>query len=83
MSINEVLDDRGKTYGEFRDCAIISQELKKIMRLQDGWKRLTCAQSEALEMVQHKIARILNGDPNHKDSWIDIEGYAKLVSDQL
>jgi len=34
-------------------------------------------------MVVHKIARILNGDPNYDDSWVDISGYTKLVADRL
>jgi hypothetical protein len=34
-------------------------------------------------MIQHKIARILNGDPNYHDSWHDIGGYSKLVADRL
>ena len=34
---------------------------------------------ESLEMVQHKIARILNGDPAYVDNWVDIIGYVKLV----
>lgn len=34
-------------------------------------------------MIFHKIARILNGDPNYADSWVDIAGYAKLVADEL
>lgn len=40
-------------------------------------------QRESLEMVMHKIARIINGDPNYADSWHDIAGYAKLVADRL
>jgi hypothetical protein len=40
-------------------------------------------QREALEMIAHKIARIINGDPNYADSWVDIAGYAKLVADRL
>ena len=38
---------------------------------------------EAIDMIFNKIARILNGNPNHADSWVDIAGYAKLVSDRL
>jgi hypothetical protein len=38
---------------------------------------------EALEMVAHKIGRILNGDPKYHDSWHDIIGYTKLVADRL
>jgi hypothetical protein len=34
-------------------------------------------------MIFHKIARILNGNPDYVDNWIDIAGYAKLVADDL
>lgn len=40
-------------------------------------------QKEALSMIFSKIARILNGDPDHIDSWHDIAGYATLVEDRL
>jgi hypothetical protein len=46
-------------------------------------KKLDDDQSEALEMIAHKIARILNGDPNYVDSWLDIAGYATLVAERL
>jgi hypothetical protein len=41
------------------------------------------SQKESLEMIMHKVARILNGDPNYSDSWHDIAGYAKLIDDVL
>jgi len=44
---------------------------------------MSCDQKEALEMIQHKIGRILNGDQYYHDSWHDIIGYAKLVADTL
>ncbi len=34
-------------------------------------------------MIFHKIARIINGDPNYADSWVDIAGYATLVANRL
>ena len=40
-------------------------------------------QREGLEMIAHKISRILNGDPNYDDSWVDIAGYAQLVVDAI
>jgi len=40
-------------------------------------------QKEAVEMIAHKLGRIVNGDPHYDDSWVDIAGYAKLVSDRL
>lgn len=82
-SIAEVLAERGKLYGSFTGNATISQNLKAVMWVQDNYLDLALDQQEALEMIAHKIARILNGDPNYVDNWIDIAGYAKLVSDRL
>jgi hypothetical protein len=48
-----------------------------------NWESLRPDQKEALEMIQHKIARILNGDPDYVDSWTDIAGYSTLVADRL
>jgi hypothetical protein len=50
------------------------------MREHIGWDRLSAHQREALDMIMHKVSRILNGNPNHKDSWVDIEGYAHIVA---
>jgi hypothetical protein len=79
--ITEILDERGKRYGKFKDHAEISQRLKYVVR--DRRDVLADDQREALEMICHKIARILNGDPNYADSWVDIAGYAQLVADRL
>ena len=81
--IDKVLTERGDRYGKFRSHATISQSIKWLMAGQDGWEDLESDQREALEMIAHKIARILNGDPSYPDSWVDIAGYAKLVADRL
>ena len=81
--IDAVLNERGSRYGEFEGHALITQELKNVMRSTANWSELTFAQREALEMVAHKIGRILNGDPNYKDSWTDIIGYTRLVEQRL
>jgi hypothetical protein len=44
---------------------------------------MTASQREALEMIAHKISRILAGDPHFADHWTDISGYARLVERQL
>ena len=61
----------------------MTQRLKTTMVGSDKWHLLAPDQKEALEMIAHKIGRILNGDPNYHDSWHDIVGYAKLVADRL
>ena len=38
---------------------------------------------ESLEMVAHKVARILNGNPGYVDSWHDVAGYVKLIEKRL
>ena len=81
--VDTVLNERGSRYGSFVDNADTSQLLKQAMQTLNGWGRLQSDQREALDMIAHKIARILNGDPNYADSWVDIAGYAKLVADRL
>lgn len=78
--IEKTLEERGSRYGDFEGHANITQDIKDIMRATPNWKDLRAAQKEALEMVAHKIGRILNGDPDYKDSWVDIEGYTHLIS---
>lgn len=77
--IDDILNERQKTHGDFRYVADIAQELKSYMRKWDGWYRINTAQSEALEMIASKIARILSGNPNEPDHWRDIAGYAELA----
>lgn len=79
------LTERGSRYGAFVGHADITQRLKRTMSdaLKARSKTLADDQVEALEMIAHKIGRIINGDPDYSDSWVDIAGYAKLVADRL
>lgn len=82
----QILAERGKTYGDFTGHARITQTLKAVIRLNstrdDGGSKLSSVHREALDMILHKIGRILNGDPNYRDSWDDIAGYARLAADR-
>ena len=80
---NPILNERGNNYGSFASHAAITQQLKSVMVDTPKWRELNCSQKETLEMVVHKIGRILNGNPNYIDSWKDIVGYAQLVVDEL
>ena len=85
MNIDEILAERGKTHGDFKDHAETAQRLKSTLREQSkGWQIwLSHTQQEALEMICHKIARIVAGDPDFVDHWRDIAGYATLVASEL
>lgn len=81
--VSNTLNARGERYGSFLGQAGISQALKEYMRNTPNWNRLEPDMAEALDMIQHKVARILNGDPRYADSWHDIAGYATLVDKRL
>lgn len=81
--LSAVLQQRGSRYGEFKDNAYVSQQLKSIISSGSNYDLLDPDMKESLDMIAHKIARILEGDPFYDDSWIDIAGYAKLVANRL
>lgn len=82
METGELLVERGKTHGDYADHAQITQGLKILMQNRSTYGDLSHMQRESLEMIAHKIGRILAGDPNFRDHWDDIAGYAKLVADR-
>lgn len=82
-NMQQTLNERGKTHGDFLVNTITMQAIKDIMHNTPNWNKLLPHQKEALEMNAHKIGRILCGDPNKKDHWVDIAGYATLVANEL
>lgn len=83
VTIEKTLAERGGRYGQFSEHARITQAIKAAMFDSPNWATLSPDKREALEMLAHKVGRILNGDPEYHDSWHDIVGYAKLVADAL
>lgn len=81
--IKTTLAEREKTYGDYEKVALISQVIKDILKEGEQYIYLKAYQLESLDMIANKLARIVNGDPKYRDSWHDIEGYARLVSDKL
>lgn len=81
--MSKLLEQRGQNYGDFSGQASISQGLKDVARNGVQYDSLKPFQKESVEMILHKIARIVNGNPNYIDSWRDIIGYAQLVVDEL
>jgi isopenicillin N synthase-like dioxygenase len=83
QSIDAMLRERGSRYGVFTGHALITQNIKEALKDSPNWYALAPDQKEALEMIAHKMGRILNGDPDYLDSWVDIVGYTQLVIDRL
>lgn len=84
-NVDQVLNERGKRYGNYLEQTKISQELNLIMQevVNKRDLQMQSDQHDALTMIAVKISRILNGDPDYSDNWRDIAGYATLVADRL
>jgi len=85
FSVNNVLDTRAQSYGTFKDGAALMQSIKRKLAEHAAVHEKTFAddQWEALEMIVHKMGRIVNGNPDVVDHWVDIAGYATLIADRL
>jgi len=83
--VDVTLDARAVEYGKFIEGAEVMQMLKRVVQaaLNNRDKVLAHDQAEAMDMIIHKIGRIVNGNPDVVDHWLDIAGYAKLVADRL
>ena len=83
--VDTVLDTRADQYGSFMQGADIAIRIKSIMHnaVARNDMHLFPDQLLALDMIAVKISRIVNGNASHRDSWLDIAGYAKLVADRL
>ena len=83
--VDETLDARAVDYGKFIEGAEVMQMLKRVVQnaLSNRDKVLAHDQAEAMDMIIHKIGRIVNGNPDVVDHWLDIAGYAQLVADRL
>ncbi len=84
-AVDATLDARAVDYGKFIEGAEVMQMLKRVVRnaLDNRDKTLAHDQAEAMDMIIHKMGRIINGNPDAVDHWLDIAGYAKLVADRL
>src|SRR6059058_4295694 len=77
--VDEILDQGVWTHGDFADVAGVDQALKEAVRRGRNWGKLSASHRAAIEMIVHKIARVLAGDPDEPDHFLDIQGYAGLV----
>lgn len=82
-TIKETLNQRQSQYGSFEDVAQTTEQLFQVIKGGASFVDFTESQRMALYMIFSKVARLSNGDCNHKDSWHDIAGYATLIDSEL
>lgn len=81
--LNKIIQERESQHGGFIHNSQTSQIIKHAMRTSKEWQNLNMSMRESLEMIAHKISRIVCGDPENPDSWLDIAGYAILIAKAL
>ena len=83
QSVDNTIIERESTHGEPFAQANVAQNIKHAMRKEPEWDQLSVLQAESLEMIATKISRIIKGNKNNLDSWLDLAGYAALVYNHL
>lgn len=85
-SIDAVLQKRDSTHGGYRHNSAVMQAIETAVRSGRGYEVLTDAEKTAITYIAGKLSRIVSiqRDENTNlsgaiDSWLDIEGYAKLA----
>ncbi len=82
-TVQEVLKQRGNTYGPFINNATYAQVLKHTIRQAPRYNDLAADQREALDNIMQKIARAVTGSAEYLDNWVDMVGYAQLIVDRM
>lgn len=83
------IDKRDKIYGPYSVNSDLCQAIKDLFRRRPGYAALLPSERESLDMIFHKVSRIVVGaeagapPPARVDSWHDIVGYAKLAEDRV
>lgn len=81
MNVKDVINSRTSTHGEFNSNAKVAQSIQQALSAGDNFDKLSAPQLFALQNIAGKMARIVNGNPDEPDHWVDIAGYATLVHD--
>ena len=78
--MDDLLRQRSKTHGNWGKQAKVAVELKGWLLASAEETDLSPTQYEAISHICVKLSRIVCGDPNFKDHWDDIAGYAMLAA---
>ncbi len=79
--ISAMLQSREKTHGPYENTAFVANRLQRILFESCGQRDIETDHvlREAMAMICQKMARMVSGDVNSLEHWIDVAGYAVLV----
>ena len=78
----KVIEERSKVYGDFKDIAEVSQKIKDMYYLNNA-QELDPVINEGMDMIIHKLSRVICGGSRYIDNIRDIQGYCQLIIDYL
>lgn len=81
METQKLLKTRSDTHGYFADNAVFIRRMHDVLRTTPNYCDLDPVKKLAVFMMMLKLSRALCGNPDHRDHWVDIQGYAKLAED--
>lgn len=83
--ITSILEERGKVYGDYgtqnRLRADMMSLIKQSHKIKNNREMFLEHQYMIFDII-NKLSRIAVS-PDHIDSWADVEGYAKLIKEEL
>lgn len=74
------IHERESTHGDWSKQSATAQFFKRECR---GGNKLTDSQHEAMDMIAVKLSRIIHGNPNEPDHWLDLASYSMLEYNRL
>lgn len=75
-----IIPNRDHQHGGIDAVGNVAQNIKAAIRSGQNWHRLTNGEREALDMIAHKLARVLSGaNPHDTEHWEDLAGYPQAV----
>jgi hypothetical protein len=81
--IGKVTNERKSRYGDYSLQAVVEQRIKRAMESSTNWGSLDDVKRSSFQMIAVKISRILEGDPEYDDNYIDGEGYFRIARERL
>lgn len=78
-----LLRERGGKHGDFTVGAQFTQDVMDVFHRQANWRLLEAFQKEGIHMIVHKMQRIMAGQHDYDDHWLDVEGYARCVRERV
>jgi hypothetical protein len=79
----KLIQVRPTTHGDFSDGAKFTQSVMRSAAAAPSWPLLTDVQKECFHHIVQKLQRVVCGDPNTRDHWDDVAGYAMIASKRI